>query len=93
MDECEPLVRGVLHLAGAGARQGAPGHGRAVQVDPIIPTLKAPGTKRLQLKYDITLSSFAFNFNLRRCSMGLEFTRDALRVIFTAGAYTRPLLA
>ena len=41
-------------------------HGRAVQVDPIKPTLKAPGTKRLKLKYDKLLSSFAFNFNLRR---------------------------
>jgi hypothetical protein len=26
--------------------------GRAVQVDPIRPRLKAPGTKRLKLKYD-----------------------------------------
>jgi len=39
--------------------------GRAVQVDPIKPTLKAPGTKRLKLKYDEQLSNFAFNFNLR----------------------------
>jgi len=30
------------------------------------PTLKAPGTKRLKLKYNILLSSFAFNCNLRR---------------------------
>ena len=37
-----------------------------MQVDPIKPTLKAPGTKRLELKYDELLSSFAFNFNLRR---------------------------
>ena len=28
--------------------------------------LKAPGTKRLKLKYDVLLSSFAFSFNLRR---------------------------
>jgi len=27
-------------------------HGRAVQVDPIKPTLKAPGTNRLQLEYE-----------------------------------------
>jgi hypothetical protein len=26
--------------------------GRAVQVDPIKPTLKVPGTKHLKLKYD-----------------------------------------
>ena len=30
------------------------------------PTLKAPGTKRLKLKYDAPLSKFAFKFNLRR---------------------------
>jgi len=28
--------------------------------------LKPPGPKRLKLKYDKVLSSFAFNFNLRR---------------------------
>ena len=37
-----------------------------MQVDPIKPTLKAPGTKRLNLKCDELLSSFAFEFNLRR---------------------------
>jgi hypothetical protein len=37
-----------------------------VQVDPITPTLKAPATKRLKLRYDGLLSNFAFNFNLRR---------------------------
>jgi adenine C2-methylase RlmN of 23S rRNA A2503 and tRNA A37 len=35
-----------------------------VQVDPIQPTLKAPATKRLQLKCDEPLSNLAFNFNL-----------------------------
>ena len=41
--------------------------GKAVHVAPIKPTLKLPGTKRcLNLKYDELLSSFAFNFNLRR---------------------------
>jgi len=40
--------------------------GRAVQVDPIKPTLQAPGTKRLKLEFDELLSNFAFNFNLRR---------------------------
>ena len=37
-----------------------------MQVDPIKPTLKAPGTKRLKLTYHKLLSSFAFKFNLRR---------------------------
>jgi len=34
-------------------------------------TLKAPGTKRLQLKYDKLLTIFAFNFNLRRYMKGV----------------------
>ena len=37
-----------------------------MQVDPIKPKLKAPGTKRLKLKYDKLLSSSAFKFNLHR---------------------------
>ena len=36
-----------------------------MQVDPIKPQLKPPGTKRLKLKCDILLSTFAFRF-LRR---------------------------
>ena len=36
------------------------------RLTPIIPTLTPPKTERLQLQYDVTLSSFAFNFNLRR---------------------------
>jgi len=43
-----------------------------VQVDPIKPTLKAPGTMRLKLKHVKLLSSFAFNFNLRRYIAALE---------------------
>jgi hypothetical protein len=37
-----------------------------VQLDPFKPTLKAPGTKRLKLKHDRLVSSFAFKFKLRR---------------------------
>ena len=37
-----------------------------MQVDPINPTLKPPGTKRLNLEHGKLLSKFAFNFNLRR---------------------------
>jgi hypothetical protein len=40
--------------------------GRAVQVDPIKPTLKAPRTWCLKVTRDKLLSSFAFKFNLRR---------------------------
>jgi len=37
-----------------------------VQGAPIKPTVKAPGTERLNLQYDTLLSSVAFKFNLRR---------------------------
>ena len=42
-----------------------------MQVDPIKPTLKVPGTKRLKLKYYEPLSSFAFKLNLRRYTTGV----------------------
>jgi hypothetical protein len=52
------------------ARQAAGGRhavrGEAVQIDPIKPTLKASGTKRLTLKSDEPLSNVAFKFNLCR---------------------------
>ena len=44
--------------------------GEAVQVEPIKSNMKAPGAQRLKLKYDNPISSFAFNFNLRRYSVG-----------------------
>jgi hypothetical protein len=37
-----------------------------VQVEPMKPVLKAPGTKRLKLTYDGLFSNVAFNINLRR---------------------------
>jgi hypothetical protein len=40
--------------------------GRAVQVDPIKPTLKVRGVKRLKVEYHVPLSNFGFKFNLRR---------------------------
>jgi hypothetical protein len=61
-----------------GVRQQEPRsryHGRAVQFDPIKPTLKAPGSKRLKLKLEELLSNFAFKFDLRRYIM----TRVAAR--------------
>ena len=47
------------------------------------PTLKAPESKRLKQKDDELLSSFAFNFNLRRSSlveMDEEFDKLALEI-------------
>ena len=49
-----------------------------MQVDPIKPTLKAPVTKRLKLKYDGPLSNIAFKFNLRRYTMGFMKTLNAI---------------
>jgi len=46
-------------------------HGRAVQVDPMKPKLKPPGTKRLKLEYDGLLSRSGLKSNLRRYTMGL----------------------
>jgi len=44
-------------------------HGRAVQVHPIKPTLKAPGTKPLKVEHEKLCSNFAFKFKLRRYLM------------------------
>jgi len=38
----------------------------------MTPTLKPPGSKRLKLKYEKLVSSFGFNFNLRRYSLELH---------------------
>ena len=40
-----------------------------MQVDPIKPMLKPPGTKCLKLKYDEVLSNFAFKSNLHRYTL------------------------
>jgi len=64
----------------------------AVQVDPIKPTLKAPGTKRLKLKHDEPLSNFAFKFNLRRYTK--ETTWGPLEEVIAVGfAYTFKIYA
>ena len=58
------LVRGgAVHPGGA---VGDAGQDRAVQVNPIKPTLKVPGSERLKLNCDDLHSNFAFKFNLRR---------------------------
>jgi len=44
--------------------------GRAVQVDPIKPTVKAPGIKLLKLQYGKPLSNVTFKFSLRRYTPG-----------------------
>jgi len=42
----------------------------AVQVVPMQPMLKAPGSRSSKLKHDQQLSSYAFRFNLCRCIEG-----------------------
>jgi hypothetical protein len=74
-----PLQQGVqLRAPHGGVRAG---RGRAVQVDPIKPTLKAPGIKLLKLKCDKPLSNFAFKFNSRR------YTEDAEAVIAVSKSF------
>ena len=61
-----------------------------MQVDPIKPKLKLPGTKRLKLKCDTPLSDFAFRFQLRRYTLaGLaDPKKEEARLGKQAGAYT-----
>ena len=46
---------------------GAPG--RVVQLDPIKPKLKPPGTKLLKPEHETLVSKFAFKFNLCRYTL------------------------
>ena len=64
MDEYKPLRGGVRARAGAGHQ------GRVVQVAPIKPILKAPGSMHLKVKYVKLLSSFGFKFNLHHYTKG-----------------------
>ena len=55
-----------------------------MQIDPIIPTLKPPGTTRLKLGYDQPPSNFAFKFNWRRyIESTLKFHPDACLIIYS----------
>ena len=61
------MLRGGGPGGGADRRRQHPG--KAVQVGPMKPKLKAPGTKRLKLEYDGPLSNVAFKFNMRRYTL------------------------
>ena len=52
-----------------------------MQVGPIKPTLKAPVTKRLKVKYYKVLSRFAFNVKLRRYTKVQRAAASALRTL------------
>ena len=53
------------------------------------PTLKAPGAKRLKLKYDELLSNIALKFNLRRFTMAVHVNvvPPFRRLVSLAGAH------
>jgi hypothetical protein len=53
-----------LREANVAAARGV--RGRAVQVEPMKPMLKPPGTDRLKPECDEPLSNFTFKFNMRR---------------------------
>ena len=108
MDKCKPLVEGgVCHHSRRHQPATQAEHRRAVQIDPIKPTLKAPGTKRLKLNYDEPLSNFAFKFNLRRHNTAMQWSFETAAIfahidafvqrckdlveVCEAGAYTPPL--
>ena len=62
--------------------------GREVQVDPMKPKLKPPGTKRLKLKCDILLSTSAFKFDLRSYTKGVDAPiASTLAAVGCAGFY------
>jgi len=70
VDECKPLDAGGAGGASGGERErGVYPLGRAVQVDPIKPTLKVAGSQRLKLEYDEPPSNFTFKFKSRRYSL------------------------
>ena len=50
------------------------------------PNLKPPGTKRLNLKCDILLSTSAFNFNLRRYTVVASCGTGVTACILALGA-------
>jgi len=56
-----------------------------VQVEPIKPTLKAPGPQRLKLNCDVLLSTSAFKLNLRRY---IKVIKDEIDKLRAAGGVT-----
>ena len=66
-----------------------------VQVDPLKPKLKAPGTKRLKVSGDILLSTSALKSDMRRYIKGpsaLAVPSPSMTVL-EAGAHTHPLFS
>ena len=62
-----------------------------MQLDPIKPMLKAPGSMLLKLIYDELLSSFAFHFNLRCYTMAFCPPVVGMKRAVGRGLHPRPL--
>ena len=104
-NECKPLVLGfhghstrrhddtlAPHRGDLRRRHGPAPHlrGEVVQVDPIRPPLKAPGTKRLKLQYDESPSNMAFKINSCHYYVdGVRVASDVADAAYTlAGDFT-----
>jgi len=61
-----------------------------VQVDPIKPTMKAPGAEPVKPKCDELLSNLAFNFKLRRYIKLKDFVGSAARLAWALANHSRP---
>jgi hypothetical protein len=64
------IICETLRSGHSGAEPGRPVQGQAVQVGPIKPTLKAPGTKRWKLKYGCTAFKLCFQFQVAPLHQG-----------------------
>jgi len=77
--ECKPLNGGGAEGQQSHHVRHESSQGRAVQVAPIKPTLKAPGPMYLKLRYDGTVLNFAFKFSLRRYTKGFSETEEVVQ--------------
>jgi len=66
-------------------------HGKAVQVDPVKPTLKAHGTKFLKLNF--ARIGFKLCFQIQLAPLHHARATKLLSKHSAAGAYTRPLFS
>jgi hypothetical protein len=62
----------MFQLAALHDGRAADAQGRAVQVDPIKPTLKGPGIKRLKVKCDKSAFQFCFQSQLAPLHQGAD---------------------
>ena len=77
-----PAVSSAFGITAAAGFDGA--NGRAVQVDPIKPTLKAPKSKLLKLEHEKVLSNYAFKLKFRRYTTAPPTTSTSAGTTTTA---------